>query len=113
MAWRRTEGVIVELPTNMKVGSKWYRFWYSAQPPRTTCYGRIHYAIRTVHIYDHKGNGTPIKPADVRETFWHELTHAILYEMKHDLHNNEKFVTQFSHMLSKAVDSARFSDERI
>lgn len=102
----------MELPSHVKVGSNWYRFWYSPQPPRTVCYGRVHYALRTVSVYTAKTSGAPFKPQDVRETFWHELTHAILYEMKSDLHRDEKFVTKFSRLLSKAVDSARFEHGR-
>ena len=34
--------------------------------------------------------------------------HAILFEMGHPLSRNEPFVTQFSHLLTKAIYSARF-----
>lgn len=43
-----------------------------------------------------------------RETFWHETTHAILFDMNHPLKRNEAFVTAFSRRLSRAIDSARF-----
>jgi hypothetical protein len=103
----------MELPTNMKIGRSWYRVWYQKQPPRTVCYGRINYDIRTITVYDRKASGAPFKPADVRETFWHEVTHGVLYEMNHPLYKDEKFVTEFSRLLSKAIDSARFSSERV
>ncbi len=44
---------------------------------------------------------------EMQNSFWHEVTHAILYDMGHNLHNNEHFVTQFANRLSDAVDSAK------
>jgi hypothetical protein len=47
--------------------------------------------------------------ADERSnTFWHELTHAILYDMGNDLTHNEKFVTAFADRLDQAIKTARF-----
>lgn len=41
-----------------------------------------------------------------RQTFWHELTHAILHQMgKTDLNDDESFVNTFSSFLSGAVDT--------
>ena len=42
----------------------------------------------------------------VAVTFWHETTHAILYDMNHPLWNDEKFVTAFSKRLAQVVDTA-------
>jgi hypothetical protein len=42
------------------------------------------------------------------ETFWHEVTHAILKDMDHKLESNEKFVTDFSRRLNDAIRSAKF-----
>ena len=41
-------------------------------------------------------------------TFWHELTHAILYDMGCKLTHNEKFVTEFSNRLDQAIKTAKF-----
>ena len=100
----------MQLPTNMKVGKNWYRIWYE-QAKRPGHHGCVNYTIRTIKVYDRDSKGKPYKPAEVRDTFWHELTHAILYEMGDDLHRNEKFVRQFATLLSKSIDSARFDDE--
>ena len=52
---------------------------------------------------------SPRKPAEMHETFWHEITHAILHEMDETrLAFDERFVKQFGMLLSKAIDSARF-----
>ena len=45
---------------------------------------------------------------DKHETFWHEVTHAILHDMNSKLTYNEKFVEAFSKRLSRAIDSAKF-----
>ena len=42
-------------------------------------------------------------------TFWHELTHAILHDMGEDrLNHNEKFVSAFADRLDQAIKTARF-----
>lgn len=43
----------------------------------------------------------------MQETFWHELTHAILHEMQHPLYRNETFVTDFSKLLNRAIQTAK------
>jgi hypothetical protein len=43
----------------------------------------------------------------VRDTFWHELTHAVLHDMGHPLRDDEKFVVKFANRLSCAIDSAQ------
>lgn len=40
------------------------------------------------------------------ETFWHEVTHAILQDMNHK--HDEKFVVAFSQRLNDAIRSAKF-----
>jgi hypothetical protein len=57
-------------------------------------------------IYIHSENGKPLSEAKMQETFWHELTHAILYEMDHPLYRSEVFVTRFAQLLNKAINSA-------
>jgi hypothetical protein len=47
--------------------------------------------------------------ADERSnTFWHELTHAILYDMGNTLTHDEQFVTDFANRLDQAIKTARF-----
>jgi hypothetical protein len=54
-------------------------------------------------------HGTPLKLSALQETFWHELTHAILESMDCTaLNNDENFVEDFSSRLAKAIQSARF-----
>jgi hypothetical protein len=65
--------------------------------------------------FDRADNSIDVAKQDVRgnkdersETFWHELTHAILHDMKNSLSYNEKFVTAFSQRLDQAIKTARF-----
>lgn len=77
-----------------------------------TSYSRIHgkYWWEHQHIVvvtKHKGH--PRKSQDIAETFWHEVTHAILRDMSSPLWTNEEFVTAFSKRLTQVIYTARFS----
>lgn len=67
-------------------------------------YGPQRIQIRTTSVRQ----SVPRAAQKQRSTFWHELTHGILYDMGHKLHSDERFVTQFSNRLHKAIESARF-----
>ena len=68
--------------------------------------------------FDRSDNSIDVAKKDVRgykfdkdersETFWHEITHAILHDMKNKLSYDEKFVTAFSQRLDQAIRTARF-----
>ena len=61
--------------------------------------GYIDFVPGDIYVHNHKAH-------KMQETFWHELTHAILYEMDHPLYRSEVFVTRFAQLLNKAIDSA-------
>ena len=82
----------------MRIGRHRYRVELD---PALTTYGRVFYSMHTMLI-------KPRAEKKMRESMWHETTHAILNEMGHSLRNNERFVTEFSRLLSRAIDSARF-----
>jgi hypothetical protein len=76
---------------------------------KTICHGSFEEGTHTISI----AQGNPDRgykyTADERSnTFWHELTHAILYDMGNDLTHNEKFVTAFADRLDQAIKTARF-----
>jgi hypothetical protein len=75
----------------------------------TVCHGSFDEENHTIAI----AKGNPLRgytyDADERaNTFWHELTHAILYDMGDKLTHNERFVTEFSNRLDQAIKTARF-----
>lgn len=85
---------------------------YKVTQPETLPYarmGHVNYDTQTIKIAL-RPDTTKLPPyteAERSETFWHELTHAILYDMDHPLYNNETFVTRFSGRLAKAIRTAR------
>jgi hypothetical protein len=88
------------LPKKLKIGKKIYEV-YTVHKPKARYHGNCYYDLATIEI------NTATSPAEIRDTFWHEVTHAILKDMEHPLHKNEAFVTGFSNRLTKAIDSAK------
>ena len=73
------------------------------------CHGCFDEDTRTIEIAQMNPLRGYIYEADERaNTFWHELTHAILYDMGCKLTHNEKFVTSFADRLDQAIKTARF-----
>lgn len=73
-----------------------------------------HYAAGPRIVLYRRPPGGPEWPAAKRrETFWHELTHAVLNAYPNDsqfaaLRSDERFVERFARTLSQAIDSAEF-----
>ena len=59
--------------------------------------------IKIIRIMTHKRT-----PEAISETFWHEVTHAILHNMGDKRWRDEKFVVGFSKRLNEVVHSAKF-----
>jgi hypothetical protein len=97
-------------PRRMRVGQKMYSVEVVEALIEKNCVGRTHYAERSIKIATkHPISGRYLADAEVRDTFWHELTHAVLEDMgRHTLNRNEEFVKEFAQRLSRAIDSARF-----
>jgi predicted SprT family Zn-dependent metalloprotease len=93
----------------MQIGGHKYTIAHTKYMQGSGEMGRTYYNIKRVLLASHSNRTRKAFPAEaLNETFWHELTHAILYEMGSPLHTDEKFVTSFSYYLSRAVDTARF-----
>ncbi len=101
----------MKLPTRIKVGRTWY------DVSRVETLG--HY-MRGQWRHKERGNTDiriakrcsqcgPFSEAEQEESFWHELTHAILHDMdEKKLNADEQFVIKFSRRLSEAIRSAKF-----
>ena len=85
----------IDQPTSLMVGNK----------PCRGCFCRKSNEI-DVARKDIQGNY--FSREERSETFWHEITHAILHDMKNKLSYDEKFVTAFSQRLDQAIRTARF-----
>jgi hypothetical protein len=95
------------IPKTIKVGDTVYAV---LQPltVRGHRQGFVHYGKCTISVANYSPiTGTKYKPAERAEVFWHEVTHAILHDMQHQLRDDEPFVTAFSSRLSKAINSAQ------
>jgi hypothetical protein len=103
----KTKDEIMIIPTKMKVGKDWYTIVLKEKTPNG-CFGRVGYALHTITIATHTKRGHPISSEVINDTLWHEMTHAILYDMGSPLHDNEEFVAEFSSRLNKAILSAQF-----
>lgn len=100
---------MVKLPYEMKVGRKKVFVRTHARNGRRI-HGCYHPEVGTMEVY----LGHELRPrpdAAVRTTFWHELTHAVLFEMGDKLATNEAFVTEFARLLSGAIETARFAED--
>jgi methyl coenzyme M reductase alpha subunit len=97
-------------PRRMRVGQKMYSVEVVEAMIEKNCVGRTHYADCNIQIAaKHNSTGRFLAGAEIRNTFWHEVTHAILEDMgRHTLNRDERFVAEFANRLSKAIDSAKF-----
>ena len=97
------------LPRKIKVGDNWYSVDIAETMKERLYMGEVHYAKRTITLARKSYRGIPFKLSALHETFWHELTHAILESMdRTELNNDEHFVEEFSNRLAKAIQTARF-----
>jgi predicted SprT family Zn-dependent metalloprotease len=99
----------MDLPKKVKVGDRWYSVEIVETMQRKATMGHVYYGTGLIEIA--KRSNTTNEAYDneeINDTFWHEMTHAILYEMGSTLHKNELFVTRFANRLSRAITSAKF-----
>jgi hypothetical protein len=97
----------VKLPKRITVGRATYKVEQvpkiiNEETGKPTVMGRVSFGNKHIQV------STNYPAAEVRNTFWHEITHAILDDMGSELTNNERFVTAFANRLSDAIDSAKF-----
>lgn len=96
-------------PKRVTVGQRKYDIKVERHSPTRGTMGEVDYAKQLITIGTHSTlTGHSYKPEGVHDTFWHELTHAILYEMGHPYYKNEKFVAKFATHLTKAIETAEF-----
>lgn len=99
----------MKLPKKIQVGNTEYAVNKVKHLAHVGAAGAIWYEDKVIEVATHSSiNNRRFKQEDVYDTFWHELTHAILKDMGSKLEGNEKFVTEFSERLTKAILSARF-----
>ena len=96
------------IPKKVKVGRKWFDVEMLDTMPKKGTMGRAFFQSQLIQIAQRSNRtGRTFKPAEISDTFWHELTHAILHDMEHPLWEIERFVSGFAERLNRAVNSAR------
>ena len=99
----------MKIPTSVKVGNKKYVIHKVKQMQKKGIMGAVNYKAGAIFLATHSNIANQrFKREEVSDTFWHELTHAILKDMGSKLEADEKFVTAFSERLNNAILSARF-----
>mgnify|MGYP006271243367 CR=1 FL=1 len=98
------------LPRRIRIGKKQYTVDVVETMLNRTDMARVFYDTREIKLGKRSSvTGRRYTRKEMNDSFWHELVHAILYDMdEHALNKNEKFVTAFASRLSEAIDSARF-----
>jgi len=92
----------MQLPKSFELGQQKWVVVSRAVPARGVhVYGRVYPYYGTIVV---KYANRP--QAQRSETFWHEVTHAILHDMKDPHWNDEKFVTAFSKRLNQVINTA-------
>lgn len=88
------------------------RYHFHVLPRDSRYIGYCANGIGSIELYEASPNGEKLDAATRNKVLWHEITHAVLYQMEHKraaaLNKDEAFVTEFAEILSRAVDSARF-----
>ena len=108
------------LPHSLKIGARRYKVVVQQHIAPAGLMGEVNYTYAFIRVATHSARtGRKFRHAEVRDTFWHEVTHGILWEMGHRLYRDEKFVGRFANLLTGAIESARFerregrSEERL
>ena len=76
-----------------------------------SCVGNIILQQGVIQIANYVTRGIPQSETSKLNTFYHELTHAILKTMgEYELNNNERFVCAFSGFLTEAIRSFKYGE---
>ena len=97
----------MKIPKRIQVGNTEYATIMVNKAKRQDTLGTIDYTHGIIWLAKRDAYGNKLDKAELADSFWHEMTHAVLHDMKHELCSDEKFVSAFANRLSLAVDSAK------
>ena len=97
----------MRIPKKITVGESKYKIALHEQLIDGDALGAINFGRKEIALATHT-MGKRIPKEEINNSFWHEMVHAILFDMGHDLCDNERFVRAFANKLSDAIDSAKF-----
>ena len=99
----------MKIPKRITVCRTKYDVVMCGRMPQKGAMGGVFYNGKLIKIgtrssYDNRR----FKQEEITDTFWHEVTHAILKDMNNKLEADEKFVTAFANRLTKVITKAEF-----
>ena len=98
----------MRIPKKITVGRTKYKVLVNADELEDDAMGAINFGLKIILIRTQFDDGKRVAKEEISNSFWHEMTHAVLFDMGHELYNNEVFVRSFANKLSDAIDSAKF-----
>jgi hypothetical protein len=98
------------IPKKVKVGRTNYQIHKVTKMNKVGAMGEIDYDTKEITIASRSSRNPHRKfsKKEISDTFWHEITHAILQDMDSKLHTNESFVTKFANRLTTVINTAKF-----
>lgn len=88
------------------------KYWEKAKTlkghPNASWLGLADNRTDDIHIALKTKEGIPRSDAEIMRTFYHELTHWILFELENNKKNNEMFVDKFSKLLHQAITTLKY-----
>lgn len=96
------------IPNKIKVGKRWYAVKEPRFMEEAGHMGEVDYRTCEIQVATHSNiRNKRFRKEERQDTFWHEMTHAILKDMGSKLERDESFVEAFSVRLSNAIRSVR------
>lgn len=102
-------------PKEVTVGETTYKIIFRRHMRAFLSHGVFDAHRKTIELGLHcnfrkkgEATGRAYRKEEIDDTFWHEVTHAILFDMGHPLWDNESFVDGFAQRLSKMINTAKF-----
>lgn len=103
----------MKIPSHIRIGKRWYTVQLKHKLRPLGQMGQVYFPpVRRIEIAKTSSrSGRDYSDIEISDTFWHEVTHAILHDMNHELCLDEPFVVQFASRLNEAIHSVRFQEE--
>jgi hypothetical protein len=98
------------IPKKVKVGRTNYQIHKVTKMDKVGAMGEVDYDTKDITIASRSSRKPHRKfsKKEISDTFWHEITHAILQDMNSKLHASESFVTRFANRLTTVISTAKF-----
>lgn len=102
----------IDIPLAFKLGGKRYKVVeeHSMKTPRgRSLMGQLNVDKKLVSVALHNAStNRKYDKGEIANSFLHELTHAILFDMDHKLATDECFVTNFADRLQEALETFKY-----